>query len=247
MKNLITLLLPLLFLSFNNNAQTEAKTKEVSFITKDSITISATFETPKTQNKTIPAIILIHQGGSTREEWKSLKLWNNLLAKGYAVLAYDIRIHGKSGKDKGDIYNLFNNPNRAPLDLLAAITFLKNQTEIDSKRIGSIGASVGANLACVAAASPEYNIKSVVSISAKIEAVKNLSGSTKALELQNAFHIASKEEQDGKRAFWANELFAKTTDSKKLEIASGDKHGSFILAEHEYLQELVLDWFEETL
>ncbi|WP_034061948.1 alpha/beta hydrolase [Lacinutrix jangbogonensis] len=247
MKNIIIKLLPFLFIAFNSSAQTEAKTQEITFKTRDSITISATFEIPKTESKSIPAIILIHQGGSSREEWKSLKLWNNLLAKGYAVLAYDIRIHGKSSKDKGDLYDLFNNPNRAPLDLLAAITFLENQKEIDSHRIGIIGASVGANLACVAAASKDYNIKSVVSISAKTEAVQNLSSSTKELKLKNAFHIASKKEQNGKRALWAHELFSKTTGSKKVEIASGDKHGSYILSEHEYLQQQILDWFKETI
>lgn len=247
MKTIIGFLLCLSFLPLKVNAQTETIAKEVSFLTKDSIVINATFEIPKIKNKKSPAIILIHQGGSTREEWKALSLWNDLLAEGYAILAYDIRIHGTSEKDKGDIYNLFNNPNRAPLDLLAAIDFLENENSIDSKRIGIIGASIGANLACVAAASEDYNIQSVVSMSSKTEAVQNLSGSNEVLKLKNAFHIASQLEQNGMRAKWANALFSKTSGHKKVVIAEGDKHGSFILRENKLLQAEILKWFKITL
>lgn len=247
MKTLIGLFLCLLILPKIGNAQNKTTSKEVSFLTKDSITINATFATPKVTSKKGPALILIHQGGSTRKEWQALSLWNDLLAEGYAILAYDIRIHGTSGKDNGDIYDLFNNPNRAPLDLLAAINFLKNENQIDTNQIGIIGASIGANLACVAAASNDYNIKSIVALSAKTKAAKNLSGSKEALMLKNAFYIASKKEQDGMRAKWANELFSKTSGHKKIIIADGDKHGSFILRENPNIQSEILKWFKKTL
>ncbi len=247
MKSIVGFLLGFLMLPFISNAQTETVSKDVSFITKDSITISATFEMPKIKKQKHPAIILIHQGGSTRAEWKALKLWNDLLAEGYAILAYDIRIHGASEKDEGDIYNLFNNPNRAPLDLLAAIDFLEQEQNIDANRIGIIGASIGANLACVASVSEDYNIKSIVSMSSKTKAVQNLSGSNTPLVLKNAFHIASKEEQNGLRATWANELFSKTTGHKEVFIAEGNKHGSFIIREEKLLQTKIIKWFKKTL
>ncbi|WP_299890237.1 alpha/beta fold hydrolase [uncultured Lacinutrix sp.] len=247
MKNAFYIILTVILFTSNTFSQTKAKSQEVTFITKDSISIKGTLEIPKTNKKSIPAIILIHQGGSDRNEWKQLELWNKLLTKGYALLAYDIRIHGASEKDKGGIYNLFKNPNRAPLDLLAAIKFLENQKGIDKNRIGIIGASIGANLACVASASKDYNIQSVVSISSKTEAAQNLSGSKNDLVLKNAFHIASKEEQDGKRAIWAKELFSKTKESKKIKIASGNKHGSFILRDNLKLQKAILNWFKDTL
>jgi dienelactone hydrolase len=247
MKSIIGCILGLLILPFISSAQIETISKDVSFITKDSITISATFEIPKVENKKHPALILIHQGGSTREEWKALQLWNDLLAEGYAILAYDVRIHGTSETDEGDIYNLFDNPYRAPLDLLAAIDFLEKEQNIDSNRIGIIGASIGANLACVASASEKYNIKSAVSMSSKTKAVQSLSGSNEKLTLKNVFHIASKQEQNGMRATWANELFSKTTGYKEVVIANGNKHGSFILREKKILQTRIIEWFKKTL
>jgi dienelactone hydrolase len=224
-----------------------AQSSEVTFITKDSISIHAVFHQSEVNKSNSPAIILIHQGGSSKEEWLENNIWKDLIEKGYSLLAYDIRIHGKSGKDEGDIYDLFNNPNRAPLDLLAAINFLKDNPNMDSNRIGILGASIGANLACVASASNKYNVKSIVSISAKTNAVQSLSGETKELEYKNAFFIASQGEQNGKRKEWANELFSKTWKNKKVSISEGKKHGSYILRENKQLATDVINWFSKTL
>jgi dipeptidyl aminopeptidase/acylaminoacyl peptidase len=161
-------------------------------------------------------------------------------------LAYDIRLHGTSGKD-GKFADLFNNPNRAPLDLKAALKFLKNDGKINANRIGIIGASIGSNLATVAASDKSYGIKSVVILSAKTSAVQNLSGQKNTISPKNAFYIASKEEQGGKRDFWANELYKLTSGKKKVSIAPGKKHGSYILREHTYLQDEILKWFQEAL
>jgi dienelactone hydrolase len=235
----------LLYLFLINNLT--AQTSEVEFTTQDRIKISATFHQTENAIGKSPAIILIHQGGSSKEEWTESKIWKQLIEKGYVLLAYDIRLHGKSEKDKGDIYNLFNNPVRAPLDLIAAINFLKNNPKIDSNRIGILGASIGGNLAAVTASSDKYEIKSVVVISAKTAAVKNLSVGTKELKFKNAFYIASEDEQNGMRAKWANELFIMTSGDKKVSISKGNKHGSYILKENKQLATDVINWFNKTL
>lgn len=234
------------FIFLNITSTTSAQFKEVEFTTKDVIKISASIQFPKDQSTKLPAIILIHQGGSSRNEWMEIPLTNALVENGYVVLAYDIRLHGTSGKD-GKFADLYDNPNRAPLDLQAAISFLKKNKKIDASRIGIIGASIGANLATVAAAEDNYGVKSVVVLSAKTSAVQNLSGQKNTISPKNAFYIASKEEQDGIRGFWANELFTLTSGNKKVSIATGNKHGSFILREHADLQDEILKWFQETL
>ena len=221
--------------------------EEVQFKTKDDLTIRANYQLPQHKTAKVPVVILIHQGGSTREEWFALPLWKNLLKEGYAILAYDVRLHGKSDKDKGNLYDLFNNPKRAPLDLQAAIAFLEKDTRIDTDRIGIIGASIGANLACVAASSDEYHIKTAVSLSAKTAAVQHLSGQKEALQFTNVFYIASEKEQNGLRKKWAEEMFSKTTGSKKIEIASGSKHGSFILRESPTTENAIVEWIKKTL
>jgi len=224
-----------------------AQTKEVTFTTEDGIKISATFHQAINDYALSSAIILIHQGGSSKEEWTESNIWNQLIEKGYSLLAYDIRMHGKSEKDKGDIYDLFNNPKRAPLDLLAAINFLKKNPKIDTNKIGVLGASIGANLAAVAASSDKYDVKSVVAISAKTAAIKNLNGENKDFKFKNAFFIASKNEQNGKREKWARELVLMTSGEVKISISKGNKHGSYILRENKRLTNDVINWFIKTL
>ncbi len=240
MKNNLIFLFIIISTSFLNAQDIQ----EVSFTTDDNINIHAVYQLPSAQNASYPAIILIHQGGSSHKEWLELPLFKALLKEGYAVLAYDVRMHGLSGKD-GEFGDLFNNPKRAPLDLQAAIKFLKQDKRIDTNRIGIIGTSIGANLACVAS-SNNYGIKSAVSLSAKTSAVQNLSGK-ETITPKNVFHIASKDEQGGKRDAWANELFNMTAGEKKVEVAPGNKHGSYIIKEHPYLQDEIIKWFEKTL
>ncbi len=248
MKPIITAtVIVLLFFSTGLRSQNEQEAIEVEILTEDGVKISGSYQSPKDQTKLTPVIILIHQGGSSRAEWLELSLWNKLLDKGYALLAYDIRQHGKSSKDNGDIMDLFNNPERAPLDLLAVIHFLERDKQIDSKRIGIIGASIGANLACVAASMDKYHIKSAVSLSAKISAAQNLSGLQEPIIPNNVFYIASKKEQNGLRKEWAYELYERTTGTKKIEIAKGDMHGSLILIEFNHLENSIIEWFEQTL
>jgi len=242
MKNLI--LIAFLGLTLHLSAK---QAQEVSFKTRDGIKISATYQLPQFSSGKIPVVILIHQGGSSRNEWKSRAIWNFLIKEGYAILAYDIRHHGDSEKDAGDMNDLFNNPNRAPLDLLAAISYVKKDKRIDQDRIGIIGASIGANLACVAAASDNYGVKTVVALSAKTTAAQNLSGKTKPITLKNALFIASEDEQNGMREKWAKQLYEMTTGNKLVGIAPGNKHGSYILKEDKNMNTVVQEWIKNTL
>jgi dipeptidyl aminopeptidase/acylaminoacyl peptidase len=88
--------------------------------------------------------------------------------------------------------DLFNNPNRAPLDLLAVIKFLEKDKKIDPDRIGILGASIGANLAVVAASMDNYHVRSAVSFSAKTSAVQNLSGMKAAIIPNKVFYSLQK-------------------------------------------------------
>ena len=63
----------------------------------------------------------------------------------------------------------------------------------------------------------------------------------------NVFYIASKKEQNGLRKEWAYELYERTTGNKKIEIAKGDMHGSFILKDSNYLEDSIIEWLEQTL
>ena len=222
--------------------------EQVSFQTDDGLKIaaSALIANPKTDARS-PAIVFIHQGGSKRSEWTTSSLWKKLAADGYTLLAYDVRMHGDSGKDDGSMVDLFNNPKRSPNDLKAAIQFLKSKPTVNPDRIAVIGASIGGNLACVASADNSFGIKSAVAMSSKTAAAQNLSGRDELIKPKNVFHVASEDEQGGMRKKWAEELFERTTGERKVVIAKGKQHGSFILPGNPDLEDAIVAWIKKTL
>jgi len=218
----------------------------VDFQTSDHILIKGVYEIPGLQGP-VPAVIFIHQGGSSKEEWVRQPLFKLCLKKGYAVLAYDVRNHGESGKDKGGIGDLFVNPNRAPLDLKAAIHFLHADKRIDTNRIAIVGSSIGGNLACVAMNDPSLGVKCSVAMSCKTSAVRNLAGVEK-LSFHNLFLIASSGDQGGQRALWAKELYDLTHDKRKLLIVKNSSaHGVSMFRDDPELGTTILNWLKDTL
>ena len=221
--------------------QVKVDSEDLELTTSDDVTIHATISLPE-HDEAMPAVILIHQGGSDRSEW------NDYLAKFHAkhmiTLAYDVRGHGDNERIR-NIRPLFDDPDLAPADLKAALEYLSEHEQVDSERIAVVGASIGSNLACVA--SSEMGIKTAVAISGKTSAVYNLAGKEE-LELKSIFHISSEGDQGGARVKFAQELYEETAEPRKIEIIKGSRaHGVSIFKDDPELIDRVIDWLVETL
>jgi len=121
-----------------------AKTQMIAFWSGDE-TISGVLELP-TGARRHPAIIAIH-------EWWGLTDWvkekaANLAANGYVVLAVDL-YRGTIATDRSQARKLKRilPKNRAIRDLKAAFNYLASRPDVDPKRIGSIGWSMGGGFA----------------------------------------------------------------------------------------------------
>ncbi len=144
--------------------------------TEDNVKIAATYTKPEGPGKHA-AFLLVHVLGGKKEDWGDFPA---AAAKaGYAVLAIDMRGHGKSenplakDRQKRDIAKWEKDEWMMVLkDIKAAKAFLAAKAEVDAKKIVVMGASIGGNLAlhyavedtevkAVAALSPGENYKGV--------------------------------------------------------------------------------------
>jgi hypothetical protein len=65
----------------------------------DGLMIQTTLKTPA-GNAPFPGVVLLHMLGSNRAVWEEVGLQEQLLRRGYAVLAVDMRGHGESGGER---------------------------------------------------------------------------------------------------------------------------------------------------
>jgi dienelactone hydrolase len=108
-----------------------------------------------------PLVILLHGINGNVHDWRTLP--KELVDLGYAVVALDIRGHGKSTRQGNTLINWrrfkTNDWRGLPKDVEAVLRFFQTRTEdypqvaVD-QRVVVIGGSLGANIAILAAGSP---------------------------------------------------------------------------------------------
>ncbi len=131
--------------------------REINYTTDDAIVISGTFYPGTGQD----GVILIHMLGNDRTSWG--KLPEALNNEGLAVLAIDLRGHGKSMQETGE-YTTFTALNYQHMlyDIKGAKQFFRKKGLTGS--VSLVGASIGANLALTYAAE-DTEIKNIVLLS----------------------------------------------------------------------------------
>ena len=218
-----------------------------TFTTNDELNISYILKQPntsseKSDNPKKPVVIFIHQGGSSKEEWKNTAIFNSVVEAGIIAFAYDVRGHGESDGKFSPI--LFDDPNMAPKDLIAALKFLRSLDDVDPSKISIVESSIGANLAIMAKGDNSFGISSVVAISGKTSAAINLAGGDdKIADLSSVFLIAGENEQGGKRAEWAQEFYEQSDQPREIAIVPASKaHGTSLFEADNTLEARILDW-----
>ena len=198
----------------------------VQLTTSDGLIIHGTLHAANTEGLA-PAVLLLHGGRQDRSEWAPLLPL--LHARGWTTLAIDLRGHGESGGKIKDWGAFFNDPGGVPLDVEAAMTFLRKQEGVDPERVAVVGSSVGANLACVAV--QKFGARGGAFFSGKTQAAKSLAGEP-LNDLRSMLFIAAEKEQGGARARWAEELSAKCAEpSRAIVVPGSSTHGAGLMQE----------------
>ena len=110
-------------------------------------------------HKPAPAVIICHSMGSKKEN--HIGYAEYLAEQGFAALAFDWRGHGQSAGNLDD---------HTLDDVSAAIAYLSQRPEVDTKRLAIRGTSMGAYLALHAAAQ-DQRLKAVIAIAPATEAI----------------------------------------------------------------------------
>ena len=123
--------------------------RDVELRTPDGITLSGWY-VPSTNGA---AVVLLHGAGSTRSGVLDHAV---VLARhGYGVLLFDARGHGRSGGRAMD-FGWYGDE-----DAALAVSFLRDQPDVDDERIAAVGLSMGGEEAIGAAAS-DKRLRAVV-------------------------------------------------------------------------------------
>lgn len=225
------------------------KTREVELTAKDGFVLVGTFylrEREEEQN--VPGVLLLHQMRGKRQDYRDLSM--ELVARGYAVLAMDLRGHGESirGKDGKQHHHRDFEVSEFPAmvgDAETALNYLSEQPGVDSDRIAIVGASIGANAALNAAAK-DPAVKSLVLLSPGIE--YHQIRTEPAMEKYTGAVFLAASEEDKYSAQTVNRLKELAKGKCQLQTYSGAGHGTNMFRPTKGdLEERILTWIDGTL
>jgi dienelactone hydrolase len=208
--------------------------------TDDGLTLAGEEWLPSTEARPPAGILLIHSFGHSRATWGDLP--GTLAQAGYRVLALDLRGHGTSPSLEGDPERILTDPALAPHDLRAGLVWLRQAPGADASRLAVIGASVGANLACVA--SGLGLVRTTVALSPHRDRAHQLAGGV-PLHMQSILFMAASGDPD--REPFARRLALETKPPKEVRIFRGSEHGEALLVGHPEAVGMILDWLHKTL
>lgn len=209
----------------------------VTITAADEVQLAATFYPSNAgEGQRAPAILLLHMVGRNKESWRDFATFVQGCSR-YALLALDLRGHGASGGSQ--------EWDKMPQDVAAAWAALLQRPDVDPERTAIVGASIGANLALVQAAS-EPRIRGVVLLSPGLE--------YRGIKTADPMHIYGQRpvlivaaEGDSYAADSSRKLNDLARGAHHLEIFTGNAHGTDLLSAQPALRWLILDWLEKML
>ena len=249
---LIILTLFLFLINISAEATTNYMEKEFTAVAKDGFNIKATLTYPKIKNqKEFSTVILLHSLGYNSQWWETLP--KELLDRGYAVLAIDLRGHGasiynsrlakvswKSMKDSAFA--------KYPTDIIKIIEAVKaeNTKRIFFNNYAIVGADIGASTGVLASDILTVRPQTIVMISPVVK-TKSLYIPVSIAHLENVdfLSISGTDDTDSKAAaeylskFAQNEFAVFTSDSKTT--------GMLMLKNDPELSKLIAEWIMEYL
>lgn len=241
----------LLLINIATNAATNFIEKDITSVSKDGFTIKANFAYPKKNQKEFSTVVLLHSLGYNSEWWGNLK--NDLLNKGFAVLAIDLRGHGKS------IYNSKMSKTswkslkdsayaKYPGDIIGVIDKIKeeNTKKIFFNNWAIIGSDIGASAGVIASDKLKNRPVTIVMLSPIVKS-KSLYIPVSIAHLDNVDFLAvyGTDDTDSREA---GKYLKKFAQAAFLEYTSDSKTtGMLMLKNDNSLNKVLTEWIANYL
>ena len=205
----------------------------VSFRADDGRTINAIVFEPS--QRPAPAVVLVPMLGRPKDDWDAA---GQRLADAN-ILALAIDLPGLS--DPGDSKVLSG----WSADVRAAVAYLSSRPDVRAGGIGIAGASLGANLAALAAAdAPAVRSLALISPSLDYRGVR-IEAAMKQYGGRPAILIASSHDPYAART--VRELAKDPPGTRETRLSEAAAHGTVLLARDPDIVRTLVDWFLATL
>jgi dienelactone hydrolase len=221
-------------------ASARAETR-VHLTTDDGVSIVGTFYEPA--RRPAPMVLLLHMPTRTRADWAALA--QVFAGRGVGALAIDLRGHGESGDSAPSDPAHPANRQAAVPDVRTALPWLKARPEALPGSVGIVGASLGGNLAILAAAEdPAVRVLALLSATLDFRGVRTEAALRKYGD-RPALLVASQE--DGYATRSAHTLAEAGSGVREVRILDAAGHGTVMLQRYPELAGLVVDWVSARL
>jgi dienelactone hydrolase len=216
-----------------------AGTQRVTIRTDDGVSLVATWYEPGT--RVAPAVILVHMLHKSRRDWDAVA--SRLASEGIGALALDLRGHGESSgtlpEGEAADYSVLVR------DVTAARKYLSSRGDVQPSRMGIAGASIGANLAVLEAAT-DPGVTSLVLLSPTIDyRGLRIDAAMKKYAARPALLVASDDDAYASRS--VKELQKAGGGVREALILNHAGHGTVMLGQDADLARTLVDWFRRTL
>ena len=172
-----------------------------------------------------PAVVLVNGLVGGAEQWDAFA--PDLHEAGFATLAYE----GRGGVDEAELVK----------EVDGAIAFLRRRREVDARRLGIVGASVGASTAVLAMTGPDgRRLRAAVALSPPAAPVFDKLIEKHRYHPHNVLFMSDQREQASVKSLTPGAIGSSTAVSEMVG------HGLSLL-ETETNRRVVLDWLERHL